>query len=226
MSVRIRLAASILAADFANLGAAIAQAEAGGTDWIHVDVMDGHFVPNLTMGPAIVEACRRVSELPLDVHLMVETPERFIPDFARAGASNLTVHVEATPHLHRTVQLIKELGLTAGVALNPATPALAVSEILPDVDLILAMTVNPGYSGQRFIDRVLPKVRALRAMAAERGLDTDIEVDGGVDTQTGPKAARAGATVFVAATAVYRHGESISEAAAALKRSIAQAVGA
>lgn len=222
MPVRYKLSASILSADFTHLGQAIAQAEAGGADWIHVDVMDGHFVPNLTMGPVIVEACRRATRLPLDVHLMTEAPDRLIPDFARAGASILTVHVETCPHLHRTVELIKGLGVKAGVAINPATPASLLSEILGACDLVLAMSVNPGYSGQTLIESVLPKIQQIRGWVAQRGLATEVEIDGGIDVHTLPRAVRAGANVFVAATAVFRGGGSVTEATATLKKAIAE----
>jgi ribulose-phosphate 3-epimerase len=182
--------------------------------------MDGHFAPNLSMGPVVVEALRRATALPLDVHLMIEAPERLIPVFAQAGANRITVHQEACPHLHRVLSQIHELGLKAGVALNPATPATAVSEVLDLADLVLAMTVNPGYSGQEFIAGVLPKVRQIRAMLGERGAQAEIEVDGGIDTETAPLAAEAGATVFVAATAVFQAGVSIAEAMSALRASI------
>lgn len=220
MTSPLKIAASILSADFAQLGQAIAEAEAGGADWIHVDVMDGHFVPNLTMGPVIVEACRRATSLPLDVHLMIEAPERLIPDFARAGADGLTVHVEACAHIHRTLQQIRELGLTAGVALNPGTPAAAIAEVLDKADLILTMTVNPGYSGQAFIDTVLPKVRQVRAMLTERDLAAEVQVDGGIDRRTAPRAAEAGATVFVAASAIFNAGVSIGQAVEQLRASL------
>lgn len=216
----LKIAASILSADFLRLGEEIAQAERAGANWIHVDVMDGHFVPNLTMGPFVVEAARRVTRLPLDVHLMVEAPERLVPAFASAGADRLTVHVEACPHLHRVLQQIRELGLKAGVALNPGTPAGAVSEVLDAVDLVLAMTVNPGFSGQKFIEGVLPKVRQLRETLDGRGLPAEIEVDGGVDADTAPLVAAAGATVLVAATAVFQAGVGIEEAMTRLRRSL------
>ena len=162
----MKISVSILSSDFTRFGEQIAECEAGGADWIHLDVMDGHFVPNISFGPVIVEAARRATRLPLDVHLMIEGPERYVGAFAMAGADRMTVHVEACPHLHRTVQQIKELGKRVGVAINPATPAAAVSEILSDVDLVLAMTVNPGFSGQVFIPGVAAKVRQLRQMAA------------------------------------------------------------
>jgi ribulose-phosphate 3-epimerase len=214
------LAPSILSADFTRLGAQIAECEAAGADWIHVDVMDGQFVPNLTLGPVIVEACRRATKLPLDVHLMIVAPERYLADFARAGADRLTVHVEACPHLHRTLQQIKELGKRAGVALNPGTPAAAVSEVLAEADLILAMTVNPGFSGQKFIAGVLPKVRQLREWATARGLSYEIQVDGGIDPVTALQCAAAGATVMAVASAVFKSGAPIGEAIARLRQSV------
>jgi len=217
----MKIAPSILSADFTRLGAQIAECAAAGADWIHVDVMDGQFVPNISLGPVIVEAARRATRLPLDVHLMIAAPERYLADFARAGADRLTVHVEACPHLHRTLQQIKELGKRAGVALNPGTPAGAVAEVLSEVDLVLAMTVNPGFSGQKFIASVLPKIQQLRAQIDARGLAVEIEVDGGIDPATAPQAAAAGATVFVAASAVFKTDGSIAEAMARLRRSLA-----
>ena len=217
----IKIAPSILSADFTRLGEQIAECEAAGADWIHIDVMDGHFVPNISLGPVIVEAARRATTLPLDVHLMIAAPERYLGDFARAGADHLTVHVEACPHLHRTIQQIKELGKRAGVALNPATPASAVAEVLGEVDLVLPMTVNPGFAGQQFIGSVLPKITQLREWVEARGLPVEIEVDGGIDPETAPAAAAAGATVFVAASAVFNTGRSIAEAMADLSRSLA-----
>jgi len=217
----MKIAPSILSADFTRLGAQIAECAAAGADWIHVDVMDGQFVPNISLGPVVVEAARRATRLPLDVHLMIAAPERYLADFARAGADRLTVHVEACPHLHRTLQQIKELGKRAGVALNPGTPAGAVAEVLSEVDLVLAMTVNPGFSGQKFIASVLPKIQQLRAQIDARGLAVEIEVDGGIDPATAPQAAAAGATVFVAASAVFKTDGSIAEAMARLRRSLA-----
>lgn len=214
----MKLAPSILSADFGRLAEQIAQCEAAGADWIHVDVMDGHFVPNITIGPLVVEAARRATQLPLDVHLMIEQPERYLADFAKAGANRLTVHVEACPHLHRTLQQIKELGVSAGVALNPATPASAVSEVLMEVDLVLVMTVNPGFGGQKFIHSTLPKITQLRQMLAQQNPAAEIEVDGGIDATTLPLAARAGATVFVAGNAVFKSGGTIAEAVANLRQ--------
>jgi ribulose-phosphate 3-epimerase len=216
----MKISPSILSADFTRLGEQIAECEAAGADWIHIDVMDGQFVPNITMGPVVVEAARRATSLPLDVHLMIAAPERYLADFAQAGADGLTVHVEACPHLHQTLQQIKALGKRAGVALNPATPAGAVAEVLGDADLVLAMTVNPGFSGQKFIASVLPKIRQVRGMIDARGLPVEIEVDGGIDPATGPQAAEAGATVFVAANAVFKTGAPIGEAIATLRRSL------
>ncbi|MBL8045478.1 MAG: ribulose-phosphate 3-epimerase [Anaerolineales bacterium] len=213
----MKLAPSILSADFGRLAEQIAQCEASGADWIHVDVMDGHFVPNVTIGPLVVEAARRATQLPLDVHLMIEQPERYLADFAKAGANRLTVHVEACPHLHRTLQQIKELGVNAGVALNPATPASAVSEVLIEVDLVLVMTVNPGFGGQKFIHSTFPKITYLRQQLAAQNPSAVIEVDGGIDANTLPLAAQAGATVFVAGNAVFKSGGTIAEAIAKLK---------
>jgi ribulose-phosphate 3-epimerase len=216
----MKLAASILAADFTRLGDQIAACEAAGVDWIHVDVMDGQFVPNITMGPQVVEAVRRATRLPLDVHLMIVAPERYLADFAAAGADSLTVQVEACPNLHRTLQQIKELGKRAGVALNPGTPAMAVSEVLDLADLLLPMTVNPGFWGQRFLPTTLAKVRQLSDWVTERELGTDIEVDGGLDPVTAPQAQAAGATVMVVGSAVFKTSGTIAEAVAHLRRSV------
>ncbi len=220
MSERYEIAASILSADFTNLGEAIRQAEEGGADWIHVDVMDGHFVPNLTMGPVVVEACRRATKLPLDVHLMVERPDSLLPAFAEAGADLLSVHPEAGPHLHRTLQKIRSLGVQAGVVLNPGTPAIAAFEVLDIVDLVLVMTVNPGFSGQQFIPSALEKARAIRSWIDERKLDVKIEVDGGMTAQTAPLAAEAGAEVIVAANSIFNHPKGIKAGVAALRKSL------
>ncbi|MCC6191569.1 MAG: ribulose-phosphate 3-epimerase [Anaerolineales bacterium] len=217
----MKVAPSILSADFTQLGAQIAECEAAGADWIHIDVMDGHFVPNISLGPVIVEAARRATRLPLDVHLMITAPERYLAAFARAGADRLTVHLEACPHLHRTVQQIKQLDKAAGVALNPGTPAAAVSEVLSEVDLLLAMTVNPGFSGQKFIASVLPKIRQLRQMiaAARPEGGVEIQVDGGIDAETAPLVIAAGATVLVAASAIFKANVGIGEAIGRIRES-------
>lgn len=204
------ISASILSSDFTRLGEQIQEAERAGVDWIHVDIMDGHFVPNLSMGPVIVEACRRVTQLPLDVHLMVESPEILLPAFAQAGATNLTVHVETCPHLHRTVQIIHELGCKAGVVLNPSTPANLLEPILPLVDLVLVLSVNPGYAGQTFLPEVLPKISTLRRELDAVNPYAWLEVDGGINLQTLPLARDAGVNVFVAAHAIFNHPQGIT----------------
>lgn len=199
----IKIAPSILSADFARLGEEVRAVASAGADYIHIDVMDGHFVPNLTIGPLVVEAVRKVTSLPLDVHLMIENPDRYIPDFARAGADLITVHQEAVPHLHRTVQLIKGLGKKAGVSINPATPAATLDVILDELDLVLVMTVNPGFGGQGFIESGLAKIEALRREIDRRGLAIELEVDGGVKPDNIGRIAAAGAEVFVAGSAVF-----------------------
>ena len=198
-----KIAPSILSADFARLGDEVRAVAAAGADYIHVDVMDGQFVPNITIGPLVVEAVRRVTDLPLDVHLMIEAPDRYIADFATAGADIIVVHAEATRHLHRTVQLIKSLGKKAGVSLNPATPLDLLDYVLDELDLVLLMTVNPGFGGQSFIDACLPKIHALRGMLDRRGLETELEVDGGVKSSNIERISHAGADVFVAGSAVF-----------------------
>jgi ribulose-phosphate 3-epimerase len=213
----VKIAPSILSADFSRLGQEVAAAEAGGGDYIHVDVMDGHFVPNLTVGPPVVKAVRRVTSLPLDVHLMIESPERYLPDFATAGANGLTVHVETCPHLHRTVHQIKELGCWAGVTLNPSTPVVALEEILPYVDLVLVMTVNPGFGGQSFIEGMLSKIQRVRAMLDQLGSHADLEVDGGIDAETTPLVVRAGANVLVAGSAIFGTERGIHSAIARIR---------
>ncbi len=218
----IKIAPSILAADFARLGAQVREAEEAGANYIHVDVMDGHFVPNLTIGVPVVKSLRAVTDLPLDVHLMIEEPERLIPDFAQAGADILTVHVETCSHLHRTVCQIREVGAMPGVALNPATPLALVEPILEYVDLVLVMTVNPGFGGQAFIESTLPKIRELRRMLEARNLSAEIEVDGGINTETAPQTVTAGADVLVAGTAIFNPRASIKENIAALRRSVAR----
>ena len=212
-----RIAPSILAADFGRLAAEVESVEQGGADWIHVDVMDGHFVPNLTIGPVVVEAVKRVTGLPLDVHLMIEQPERYVDAFVKAGAATVGVHVEACPHLHRTVGQIREAGARASVVLNPGTPASAVDAVLYDVDQVLVMTVNPGFGGQSFIDSALAKIATLRSWIDERGLDVALEVDGGISEQTIGQAAGAGADVFVAGTAIFGASD-YAAAIAALRR--------
>jgi len=203
MTNRVRIAPSILSADFANLAAELASVERGGADWVHVDVMDGRFVPNITIGPLIVQAVKRSTSLPLDVHLMIVEPERYVPEFVRAGASTVGIHVETCPHLHRSLAQIREAGARACVVLNPATPAQAIEPVLGDVDQVLVMTVNPGFGGQKFIASMLGKIQLLRRWIDERGLDVALEVDGGIGPETIGAAARAGADVFVAGTAVF-----------------------
>ncbi|MGG0237589.1 ribulose-phosphate 3-epimerase [Bacillus rhizoplanae] len=199
----IKIAPSILSADFSRLGEEIKDVEKGGADYIHVDVMDGHFVPNITIGSLIVEAIRPITSLPLDVHLMIENPDQYIPAFAKAGADIITVHVEACPHLHRTIQLIKSQGIKAGVVLNPHTPVSMIEHVLEDTDMVLLMTVNPGFGGQKFIHSVLPKIKQVANMVRERNLQVEIEVDGGVNVETAKLCVEAGANVLVAGSAVY-----------------------
>ncbi|MBT2681310.1 ribulose-phosphate 3-epimerase [Bacillus sp. ISL-35] len=199
----VKIAPSILSADFARLGEEIKDVERGGADYIHVDVMDGHFVPNITIGPLIVEAIRPVTKLPLDVHLMIENPDQYIEAFARAGADYITVHVEACRHLHRTIQLIKSTGVKAGVVLNPATPAESLKYIIEDVDMVLLMSVNPGFGGQKFISSVLPKIREVKELADSLNPDLEIEVDGGVNEETAKLVIEAGANVLVAGSAIF-----------------------
>jgi len=199
----LQIAPSLLSADFAALGAAVAAAERGGADMIHVDIMDGHFVPNLTMGPPVVKSLHRVAHVPLDVHLMIEEPDRYVEPFIAAGAGSVTVHVEAAIHLHRTVQFIKSLGAKAGVALNPATPVVALEQIAGDLDYVLVMTVNPGFGGQTFIPRSESKIRAVRDLLRREGSTAPIEVDGGIDTTTAPRVVAAGADILVAGQAIF-----------------------
>jgi ribulose-phosphate 3-epimerase len=207
----VKIAPSILSADFARLADGVAEAEAAGADWIHVDVMDGHFVPNITIGVPVVAALRRVTKLPLDVHLMIEQPERYIDAFADAGADWLTVHQEASVHLHRSIERIRQKEMRPGVSLNPATPLNALTEILPYVDLVLVMSVNPGFGGQRYIPTSTRKVAALRRELDERGLwPIEIEVDGGISSDTITEVAAAGATVFVAGAAVFNATDTVA----------------
>ena len=212
-----KIAPSILSADFSRLGEEVRAVEKAGADYIHVDVMDGHFVPNITIGPLVVDAVRKVTSLPLDVHLMIENPDLYIPEFAGAGSDFIVVHAEATNHLHRTVQLIKSFGKKAGVSLNPATPLHILEYIVDDLDLVLLMTVNPGFGGQSFIEACLPKIHALRGMLDKRGLETELEVDGGVKIDNIGRISSAGADVFVAGSAVFG-GADYADIISELKR--------
>lgn len=207
----IKIAPSILASDFARLGEQVQAAEAGGADWIHVDVMDGHFVPNISIGVPIVKALRPVTTLPLDVHLMIEQPERYLESFARAGANGLTVHVETCPHLHRTLQQIKELGCQAGVTLNPGTPLSTLAEVLPEADLVLIMSVNPGFGGQAYIPASTSKIARLRTMLDAIGSKAELQVDGGINTETAAQVVAAGATVLVAGSAVFNPKRPVAQ---------------
>lgn len=220
MTSEIRFAPSILAADFTRLGEQVAEAEAAGATYIHIDIMDGRFVPNITMGPFIVEAVRRATSLPLDVHLMIVEPEKHIQAFVDAGASLLSVHVEACPHLHRVLQQIRQAGVRPSIVLNPHTPAVAIKEVLPFVDMILAMTVNPGFGGQSFIPETLPKLREIRQMIESSGRTIDLEVDGGIDERTAPQVVEAGANVLVTGTSVFRAPEGIAAALKGLRASV------
>ena len=203
------ISASILSADFTRLGEEIAVCEEAGADWIHVDVMDGHFVPNITMGPVVVEACRRATKLPIDVHLMIEKPEKFLEAFARAGASGLTVHVETCPQLDQTLLEIKSLGCRAGVVLNPETPVRKIEPVLHLADLVLVLSVHPGFSGGKFIPETVAKVADLRRKLDALGSSAWLEVDGGINAETLPKMKEAGATAFVAASAIFKHPQGI-----------------
>jgi ribulose-phosphate 3-epimerase len=215
----LRIAPSILASDFARLGEEVRAVEAAGADFVHVDVMDGRFVPNLTVGPAVVAALRAVTKLPIDVHLMIVEPERYVEDFARAGADLISVHLEASPHLHRTVQHIRALGKKASVAVNPHSPLDGLDVVLPELAMVLLMTVNPGFGGQHFIEAVVPKIRALRASIERRGLDVDIEVDGGIAPETVAMVVEAGANVLVAGSSVFHApNHDYRSAIAALRR--------
>jgi ribulose-phosphate 3-epimerase len=205
--VTVRIAPSILSADFASLGQAVAAVTRGGADLIHIDVMDGHFVPNLTMGPPVVQSLSRITRVPLDVHLMVEEPDRYLEVFVRAGAAMISVHAEVLPHLHRTLQAIKELGAKAGVALNPSTPVVALEEIAGDVDHVLVMSVNPGFGGQTFIPRTESKIQAVRALLDRQGSTAPIEVDGGIDPTNAARVVQAGATNLVAGHSIFGTGD-------------------
>lgn len=216
---QIKIAPSILSADFSRLGAQVAEAARGGADAIHIDIMDGNFVPNITMGPVVVEAIRRHTSLPFDLHLMIDAPERYIAEFAAAGADTITVHAEACVHLHSVVQQIRAAGKCPSVAISPATPVSAIEEIIADLDQVLVMTVNPGFGGQAFIEAMLGKISRVRALIEERGLDTDLQVDGGISAATAAAVARAGANVLVAGSAVYNDRMSVADAIAAIRAS-------
>ncbi|OCA85490.1 ribulose-phosphate 3-epimerase [Bacillus sp. FJAT-27225] len=210
----VKIAPSILSADFSRLGEEIKDVERGGADYIHIDVMDGHFVPNITIGPLIVEAVRPVTELPLDVHLMIENPDQYIEAFAKAGADYITVHVEASRHLHRTIHLIKSFDVKAGVVLNPATPVDSIKHVIEDIDMVLLMSVNPGFGGQKFIHGVLPKIREVKELAFSFGKNVEIEIDGGVNAETARLCVEAGATVLVAGSAIYNENDRAKAIAA------------
>jgi ribulose-phosphate 3-epimerase len=213
----VTLAPSILSADFAKLAEQIRAAERGGADWLHLDVMDGHFVPNITFGPVIVKSVRSLTRLPLDTHLMIRQPERYIEAFGEAGADRLTVHVETCPHLHRTVEQIRKAGMSPGVTLNPATPASSLKEIIPYVDLVLVMTVNPGFGGQKFIRSMLPKIREIRKMVEAVNPGAHVEADGGVDAANAAAIVAAGADVLVAGHAIFSH-RNVASAVRNLRR--------
>jgi len=214
---KVKLAPSILSADFARLGEQVAEATKAGADYIHIDVMDGHFVPPITIGAPVVAAIRKWTDLPLDVHLMIEAPEKQINQFAEAGADIITVHIEACPEIKQIVSVIKSLGVKVGVSLNPETPLSAITEILPSLDLVLVMTVNPGYGGQPFIEATLEKIAKLRAELDAKGLAAELEVDGGINAKVAPKVVKAGARVLVAGAAVFAAGRTVKESLAELR---------
>jgi ribulose-phosphate 3-epimerase len=217
---RIKIAPSILSADFARLGEQVAEATKAGADLIHIDVMDGHFVPQITIGALVVSAIRKYTNLPLDVHLMIESPEEQIPQFAKAGADIITVHIEPCPHIHRVIQMVKATGVKAGISINPATSLSMLDEILSEVDLVLVMTVNPGFGGQTFIENTLDKIARLRAELDRRKLSIELEVDGGINTKTAPRVVKCGATALVAGAAIFSSGESIDQAIKKLRQSL------
>jgi ribulose-phosphate 3-epimerase len=223
-SLMIGLVPSILSADFTRLGEQVREADAAGAQRIQIDIMDGHFVPNITMGPIVVEAVRRCTRLPLEAHLMITNPEQYIEDFAQAGADVIIVHQEVSPHLHRLIQQIKTAGKMAAVALTPSTPVFMLEDILSLLDMVLIMTVNPGFGGQEFIHETLPKIARLRQIITQRGLHCDIEVDGGIHEATVPLVVRAGANLLVAGSAVYNQHESVSEAMARLRNAIPESM--
>ena len=217
----IKLAPSILSADFARLGQQIDEVARAGADYVHVDVMDGHFVPNITIGAPVVASIRRATTLPLDVHLMIEHPERYVSQFAQAGADIITVHVEASAHLHATIRLIKELGTKAGVSLNPPTPLAVIEEFLPHVDLVLIMSVNPGFGGQSFMPETLPKIVDMRKLLNNRELHAELEVDGGINADNAPDLAKAGADILVAGNSIFGAQEGIGAAIRRLREAAA-----
>ena len=219
-SLKIKIAPSILSADFARLGEQVAEATRAGADLIHVDVMDGHFVPQITIGALVVSAIRKYTDLPLDIHLMIESPEDQIAQFAKAGADIITVHIEPCAHIHRVIQMIKATGVKAGISINPATSLSTLDEILPEVELVLVMTVNPGFGGQTFIENTLDKITRLRAEIDTRKLNIELEVDGGINTKTAPRVVKCGATALVAGAAIFNSGVSIDEAIKKLRQSL------
>jgi len=221
--VSVKIAPSVLSADFAALGEAVRAVERGGADLVHVDVMDGHFVPNITVGPLVVRALKRVTSLPLDVHLMITDPDRYLEAFVDAGASMVSVHVEVLPHLHRTLGAIKDLGARAGVVLNPSTPIVAIEEVAADVDFVLVMSVNPGFGGQTFLPRAESKIRAARALLDRAGNPAPVEVDGGIDASNIGRVVAAGAEILVAGQAVFGHGDPAASVAALRAAALASA---
>lgn len=217
MAGPIKIAPSILSADYARLAEAVEESEAAGADYIHIDVMDGHYVPSITVGAPVVRALRRVTQLPLDVHLMITEPARYIPDFAEAGADVITIHVEAARHLHRALQQIRELGARPGVTLNPSTPASAISEVLADVEMVLVMTVNPGFGGQAFIERTVGKINRIREMLDSSNSPAELEVDGGIGPDTAGRVVAAGATVLVAGNAIFGSSDGVAASIARIR---------